>query len=216
MTAVARPLLRLVSMTMLTAILALSMTTTGCKDEKKITVPIVNPYAAQSSAVNVLANLKTAYEARNIEEYLKLFSSDFIFVFNPADVNHPTDPTPPQWGLAQERTSTNNMFSDHRVDTITLEFQEKPLEPDSAAHGAGTWKMKVYEAFLQVNTRNEQDELLTYQVPGTTQMFYFREVPEVLASDGKPTWYIYLWQDEPIGVRKTVEWNWGAIKNIYW
>jgi hypothetical protein len=156
---------------------------------------------AQSSAVNVLANLKTAYEAKNIEEYLKLFSSDFIFVFNPADADNPTNPTPPQWGLAQESTSTTNMFSDDRVDTITLDFQENPVEPDSVEHGAGTWKMRVYEAFLQVNTRNENNELLTYQVPGTTQMFYFREVPGVLATDGKPTWYIFRWEDQPIGAK---------------
>ena len=79
---------------MLTAALALSLTAIGCKDEKQLTPPPpASNYLAQSSVADVLANLQTAYEMQSLDQYRKLFAAEFTFVFNPANVNNPTDPT---------------------------------------------------------------------------------------------------------------------------
>jgi hypothetical protein len=46
-------------------------------------------------------------------------------------------------------------------------------------------------------------------------MFFFVEEPTRLASDGKPTWFIFRWEDQPIGTGKSGRRSWGQIKNIY-
>jgi hypothetical protein len=162
--------------------------------------PPVSKYLPQSSMVNVLANLKTAYEDRHLEEYKKLFSQDYAFVFSPADYGNPDDPTPQQWGRDEEFTSTENMFHNELVDKITLDYVAGvPERADTLMYPGRTWKMKVDNANLQVSTRNAEGEQLIYQVPGTTEMFFFREVLTTLASDGRPTWYIFRWEDQPIG-----------------
>jgi hypothetical protein len=190
----------------------------GCDNDKKITAPpVVSDYLPQSSMSNVLANLKTAYEKRNLQEYLKLFSPDYVFIFNPADANDPDSPTPTQWGLAEEQTSTSNMFTDTRVESIQLDLvQEAATRADSALYGAGIWRVKVLGANLRVNTRTETGEPLTYLVPGTLEVFYFRLDPHRLATDGQPTWCIVRWEDQPfLRAWKTEGKSWGEIKSIY-
>jgi hypothetical protein len=121
MTVASRPPTRLVPITVLTACFALSMAAAGCKDEKKLTTPPpASEYLARSSIVNVLANLQKAYGKENIDEYRKLFTEDFIFVFNPMDPVDPNHPSPPQWGLAEELDVTENMFADSSVFKIEL------------------------------------------------------------------------------------------------
>lgn len=172
---------------------------------KNLVIPIdPGKYLPQSSMVNVLANLKTAYEDRNIDQYKKLFSDDYTFVFSPADASDQDDPTPAQWGKEEEFTSTENMFRNELVEKITLDYVAGvPERADTVAYGRGAWKMKVDSANLAVSTRNEAGEALIYQVPGTLEMFFFREEPSKPAADGRPSWFIFRWEDQPIGAAKS-------------
>jgi hypothetical protein len=218
MTVAARPLTRLIPMTVLTAFLALSMTATGCKDEKKLTPPPpASEYLAQSSVANVLANLQKAYGKESIAEYRKLFAEDFVFVFNPMDPIDPDHPNPAQWSLTEELTVTENMFTDSSVFKIELSsyILGVPERVDSLYYGPRAWKVRVDEANLRVHTRNEDGTLLTLLVDGATEVFFLRQEPIRPASDGGPTWFIFRWEDQPIGGGKTEARSWGQIKALF-
>jgi hypothetical protein len=71
------------------------------------------------------------------------------------------------------------------------------------------------QANLQIYTRKPDGTLLTLLVDGATEVFFLVEEPTRLASDGKPTWFIFRWEDQPIGTRKTETTSWGQVKNIF-
>jgi hypothetical protein len=194
------------------------MAATGCKDEKKLTTPPpASEYLAQSSIVNVVANLQKAYGKESIDEYRKLFTDDFLFVFNPADPVDPNHPSPPQWGLVDELDATQNMFIDSSVFKIELSSYNfgVPERVDSVEYRPRAWKVRVDHTNLQVYTRKEDGTLLTLLVDDATEVFFLVEEPNRLASDGKPTWYIFRWEDQPIGTMKTERTSWGQVKNIF-
>jgi hypothetical protein len=164
--------------------------------------PLPSNYLPQTSPANVLANLQTAYEERNIDRYKELFAEDFIFVFNPLDPVDPDHPNPDQWSLTEELTVTENMFTDELVSKIELSSYTLgvPEQVDSLYYGPRAWKVRVDEANLQVHTRKEDGTLLTLLVDGATEVFFLREEPSKPApADGRPTWYIFRWEDQPVG-----------------
>jgi len=68
-----------------------------------------------------LENLKIAYVNRDLSGYEALFSADFLFIFSPADVLNPINPTPSQWGVAEEDSSAARMFRSPLVDKVELD-----------------------------------------------------------------------------------------------
>ena len=217
MTVATRTPIRLALIAVLTALFALSMAATGCKNEKKLTPPPVSEYLAQSSAANVLANLQKAYGNRDIDEYRKLFTEDFVFVFNPADPVDPYHPYPAHWGLVDELSSAENMFTDSLVFKIELSSYVLgvPERADSIEYRPRAWRARIDHANLQVYTHRTDGTLLTLLVDGATEMFFLVEEPTRLASDGKPTWFIFRWEDQPIGTGKVEEGSWGRIKAAF-
>jgi hypothetical protein len=218
MTVASRPPARLLPMAVLTALFALSMAATGCKDEKKLTTPPpASEYLAPSSIVDVLANLQKAYGKESIDEYRKLFTEDFLFVFNPADPVDPNHPSPPQWGLIDELDATENMFADSSVFKIELSsfVLGVPERVDSVEYRPRAWKVRVDQVNLRVHIRKPDGTLLTLLVDDATEVFFLVEEPTRLASDGKPTWYIFRWEDQPIGSGKIEGGSWGQVKNIF-
>lgn len=173
----------------------------GCpfspEKDKLPPAPVPSDYLPQSSAVNVLENLKTSYVKREYLEYENLFAPDYIFVFNPADVDDPINPTPQQWARADEMDSARNLFSNDRVEQITLNWSPGQLTADDT-YG---WKIRVDDVLLDVQTRNELNEVWILQVKGATHVFYFRE-ESTQASDGKALWNCTRWEDSPIGLFK--------------
>ena len=191
----------------------------ACDDDKKVTPPEVSDYLDQSSAVNVLENLKTAYVKREYAQYEKLFSADFIFVFNPADVDDPINPTPQQWARADEMDATRNLLTHDHVEGISLNWSPGQLTADDT-YG---WKIRVDDVLLDVQTRNELGEVWILQVKGATHRFYFREESN-LTPAGRKKWVCTRWEDSPIGLARsggsavrpeTEETSWGAIKGLY-
>jgi hypothetical protein len=173
-------------------------------------------YLPQTNPANVLANLQTAYAERKIDQYRKLFAEDFVFVFNPLDPIDPDHPNPPQWGLAEELSVTENMFTDTLVSKIELSSYSLgvPERVDSLYYGPRARKVRVDEVNLQVYARKEDGTLLTLLVEGATEGFFFREEP-TKPIDGRPTWYIFRWEDQPIGGRKGETRSWGQVKRLF-
>ena len=181
----------------------LAASITGCSDDKKTNPPPDSHYLAATSPENLLANLKTAYEERNLGEYTKLFHEEFEFVFNPDDVQG-DNPTPDTWARTEELLSAQNMFADATVERIQLTFnQDDPEEWTELAPGG--LKVRMDGTFLTVTTRNSEGEPLYLVVQGATHWFYF------LQDSGSSTWRIRRWEDSPIG-GKVEETSWGAIK----
>ncbi len=174
---------------------------TGCpwspSKKKNGDTPPPTLYLPQSSPAYCLENLITAYVDRNIGEYLKLFPEDFTFVFSPEDISQ--DPSiPVQWGLAEEREATENMFTSDIVDRIELSFTQSVA--DTSDHEfPDTWKVTVSEVELRVHTRTEDGEFLLLKVSGGLATFYFKEYEGEEASDGQPLWRIWRWEDQPLG-----------------
>ncbi len=180
--------------------------------------PPVSHYLPQTSPANVVANLQMAYGERKIGEYKKLFTEDFIFVFNPVDPVDPDHPSPPQWGLTDELGSTQNMFADELVTKIEISSYSfgVPERVDSVDFRPRAWKVRVDQVNLQVYTRRPDGQWLTLLVDGATEMFFFVEEPSELSPvDGRPTWYIFRWEDQPIGGMKSERGSWGQVKNLF-
>ncbi len=179
-------------------------------------VTVSDRYLPPTSPANVLANLQAAYADRNIGQYRKLFTEDFTFVFNPLDPEDPDHPTPASWGLVDELEATQNMFEDELVHEVELTGYRMgvPQAADSVFYGPHAWKVRVDETNLQVATRTPDGDLLTLVVQGTTEMFFFREDP-TRPIDGHPTWFIFRWEDQPIGSVKTESKSWGQLKALF-
>lgn len=129
----------------------------GCDDES--TAPPPPPlYVEHSSPANVLTNLRRSYEQRYLDEYDKLFSQDFIFVFNPADARDPDDPTPQQWGRREEMTATSKLFQSDRVEVVVLSWDPGEAERSDDVI-PGSWRVRVREVDLEIREKQRQRDL---------------------------------------------------------
>jgi hypothetical protein len=165
--------------------------------DKKPPKPDPSIYLPQISPRNCLENLKIAYVDQDLDEYKKLFSTDFTFWFSPEDIGNPEDPTPQTWGASEDQLSTQNLFEDELVERITLEWTLHEASPSDDEY-PGTWKAEVTEVRLSVFTRDEEGRPLELRVPGGYATFFFKEYPQELI-DGKSTWRIFRWEDQPLG-----------------
>ncbi len=202
----------------LVVLLALVLAHPGCDAKKNAIKPVQLPDHPQSSPANCLANLKIAYNRHDdINEYIKLFSDDFTFVFNPVDATRPEDPTPPSWGWAEERQSTERMFTSELTEGIGLNYDQDPAV-NSGNEWPGTWKVLARHVRLQVDTRKDDGTQLTLLVEDGTGTFFFKEYTDERASDGKNLWRIVRWEDQTVvkqGALMTSNSTWGAIKNLF-
>ncbi len=160
-----------------------------------ISDPTPSKLLEQTSAANVLANLRQAYQDRNIDEYMPLFTSDYQFDFAPLDVQNGTVPNA-FWALPDERRSTSNMFTSDSVEGIELNYVPGDTV-NSDNEYTNSWKVTVSQINLRVDTRTTDGGQLTLLVPSATDVFYFRAGPDMV--NGKPIWRIFLWKDEPLG-----------------
>jgi hypothetical protein len=209
-----RALILTCALTLAATAALLMLAASGCKDDKKITPPPPpSDYLEQSSAANVLTNLKTACTKRNDAEFEKLFAPDYVFLFNPYDVNDPENPTPAQWNRADELDAAHDLFTNADVDTIQIAWSLGQAEPtDTIPNG---WRVRADAVNLDVYWRNENHELWIFQVRGSYQDFYLREDPNVILPGGAHRWLLVRWDDGPIGGLKVEQTTWGRIKHVF-
>ncbi len=87
---------------------------------------------------NVLWNLQTAYNARNIGEYDKLLDSDFIFYFSNSDVTSSEWTAGEYWDRAHEIGANRNLF-DPAYSTPTREPASSIALSLTYAEGDDKW-----------------------------------------------------------------------------
>ena len=99
-----------------------------------------DPFLPLTSPENVLHNLALSYSLMDCEHFQALLCEDFVFVFNPDDVESYPDLLPPEgfWGYSDELEATCRMLDPNfvptdptlKVDRIELHLQlSGPLQP---------------------------------------------------------------------------------------
>jgi hypothetical protein len=189
----------------------------GKKDPVK---PAPTNYLPQSSLTNAVRNLRQAYLDRNLQEYRKLFSSDFTYVFNPVDVQDPRQPSPPpSWYYDEECAAAESLFVADLVDSIDVNF-DLSQETNADLEHPGTWKLFAQNVRLSVDTHTADGSWLTLQTPGDVIVTFYgkQDTLGARASDGKPLWRIWRWEDQAVesGMKAEIEtWTWGSIKFFF-
>ncbi len=168
----------------------------GCDDCGSIFEELTSPE-------NVLLNLELAYDEQNLNEYKKILDPDFTFFFDPGDVNDPTDPTPQQWGVAEEEQSASNMFNgvpngegfaivDIDLDLVMANLNWIDTTPEDFPDE--TWKTATVDYSFSIAATQD---LTFINSGGAKAQFTVR--PQ---SDG--TWKLVEWQDIASSTRVAV------------
>lgn len=183
---------------------------------------IVDPgldYLRQTSPENVLANLQTAYKARDIEGYSALLSDDYHFYFD--DGTRQRESLPEFWLKQEDPGCTALLFDSPEVSDIRIHLTFGSLREAAAP---GVVYLDVLDTFLEVDLvpSLQRPEGLTLRIDGQRQRFYFRKGRTMQDTDSD-TWYIIEWRDYGVqgapstsAARTAVEsTTWGAIKAHY-
>jgi hypothetical protein len=151
---------------------------------------------------NVLKNLQTAYNGRNINEYDKLLDEHFLFYFSYTDVNSGTWTAGEYWDRVHEYNANKNMFdpaysnpnrepvSDIDLSLTYAEGDDKWTEitPDQVIYPGEKWYEKIVEYTISVQSGNT-----TYQGIKKYAAFTVRWAHVEGQGD---FWRIVTWRDD--------------------
>lgn len=154
-------------------------------------------YEPADSVWKVIANLRTAYENRDLERYGACLSSDFEFWF--MDMSLPA-PVWTSWDLETEGMSHLFMFSDAEIDSLVLDL-EPLLEVPSDSFPGGIECVCPFDLKL-------------YIYPGSG----FRATGEArftLLQDSTDCWTIVSWRDESEFDMPREAITWADIKRMW-
>jgi len=155
-------------------------------------LPMLDP----SSALNVLSNLKIAYQGLSPLDYLDTLSEDFVFVPDPRDAEVFPDVYTPEepWDKARESLFAGNLLSDNVTESIWFrKWPPELMELDEEE------KKETYEYQYDISLVHGRDA--PSRIRGTGYIF-LRE-----RDDG--TWAIYRWEDEKTD---QVVGTWGELR----
>ncbi len=158
-------------------------------------------YKPRISISNVLDNLKTSYNLKNIEEiqgpparilYLCFRSSGRGAARHPGVMGKPDDI------LSAEHLFNREPNADgYRMDSITLSFEHgidvvSPVDP--------TWrKVTLSQIQLLIDTRHATNgDQLRYEVLGDEAYIHFIQTDEIDPESGSKLWQIIYWEDRPV------------------
>jgi hypothetical protein len=132
---------------------------------------VAGAFCATESPESVLTCLVEAFESRDIDACLDLFSEDFVFQFG-SDAET-------SWGLDEEEQAYRNLFS--HPDIIEIRLQLHDYRVTEGEH-ADTWILEDVAATLTVTQANSKsDEPLELKAEKKNNIFHVRRVthPEV-------------------------------------
>jgi hypothetical protein len=150
---------------------------------------------------NVLFNLATAYNNRNIQRYDELLDEEFLFYFSNADVTGGGWTEGEYWDRAKEINANTNIFnpgySRPGVDpvsdiTLTLTYSEgddkwTAITPDQGQYPGETWYEKIVTYTLIVQAGDTQ-----YIAQNKQASFVVRAA----TLEGDEVWRIITWRDD--------------------
>ncbi|MBU1701357.1 MAG: hypothetical protein KJ970_00460 [Candidatus Eisenbacteria bacterium] len=166
----------------------------GCPwstESGKLPPPVTEKFLERTSPENLLHNFGLAWERKNFEEYILLFSEDYTFFFSDVDVEEHPD-IPPSWGLEQDKEATRGLFEDTNVEDVELDWVVGPREESEFAQA--DVKILVTNIYLTVNIRDPEDGVLTTNIIQGAADFHFRKTEETTA-EGDTLWHIVVWKD---------------------
>lgn len=171
----------------------------GCEDEKdRILDPSPPTYLEPTSPENVLANLRTAYGARDADRYLNLLDVNFRFYSDPTN-----DVDFDQLTRAEDMSTTVTMFG--LVASIDMDFET--LSPRSM--GAGSVEIPFQNLTIRVETREgAASDPLVFLIEGSGRFIL------TSTTETETTWRLAAIHDDG-APRRTQERSWTNLKSIY-
>jgi hypothetical protein len=178
-----------------------------------------SPYLPQTSEDNVLENFQTAIRKRNVEEYLKVFSTDFQFYLDPSTRNELGIEF---WALPTEAELIACWFGSDDVVSMAIDLNWVTGSATDAGFlppREGWKKLSVNDVFLDVDFQPSGQELTTFRVEDQTQRFFFRKGRTYPPSGPADTLiYIVEWRDQGTSFRPgpaSVGTTWSGIKTLF-
>jgi hypothetical protein len=198
----------------------------GCSksdDPKRVVPPPV--VQDRSSPEAVLLSLRDAYLNREAADYESLLAVDFQFYFSEEDQQ-----IAEKLVREQEVTVHQNMFGSQLVNNIALGFTPGDLildegKSDPRQPGQFLWTILMTNVDLQLRTRDNQGQTMTYRVEDAIEQFWFRQEERVEPGSGNAIWTIVEWKeltqlnpgDQSAGSRaaSSEATSWGQIKSMF-
>jgi hypothetical protein len=210
-------------------VLLLALPIWSCSDDDNPAKPKEDPYCLEATCPrdNVLYNLQSAYNDRNISRYDELLDDDFVFYFSAADVQNGTVSSS-YWSRAAEINANKNMFdpnysnpNQQPVQDIDLALvytqgddQWTPSDaPDQVRYPGETWHQKTVTYSLTVQLPGD------FQYVGLNKQAAF--VLRAATKDSKLVWRIVTWRDDTGSTLRaqaaavSAETTWGQIKEVF-
>jgi len=184
---------------------------TSCDEDTVSPQPLPSPYSSPTEPESLITNLQISYRRREINEYAKLLAPEFIFKFQPIDVD---DIGTEFWTRDQDSTGTRALLTTTYVSDIRLSliYGARDLAVDSTPP-VDSLRIRIVTTDLQV----DQTDGTTWVAAGQQDM-YFRKGIE---SNGENPdhWWLYEWDDLPAisspGLSGPATVSWGNLKNRY-
>jgi hypothetical protein len=194
----------------LALLMALAAFLGGCSNSCSSEPIEPDDYLEPTSPENVLANLRTAYILRSVDEFLDCLSEDFRFYVTEEDVQDPGHDMPPWFYKADEQQIHENMFGDDwGVESITLWLTPTTVETIPGLDlDRPTDDVVVIRA--EADVRLVVNEVTWLAI--NAQEFRLR-VSEERTTDGRAEWELFEWHDTERNESGRVEdAGWGGIK----
>jgi hypothetical protein len=203
------------------AAVALTFSIAGCSSSgPEIDDPDdTSPYRLRTSPENVIYNLTVAYAGMDVDGYIDCLADSFVFHLNPADINDPDNPLPPQWSRDVEHTIHHNMFADDS-DVVSVSLTLTTTHVDSMpgpAPGSDDDRWLYREAVDLRVTVTDVPENTTYHAAAPVE-FLFRIDQNEVGPHGEQLWEIIEWWDVPYQQRPgdlVESTSWGSIKALW-
>ena len=173
----------------------------GCSDREGHRVcdcGLDGGYAPQVSPDSVLKNLDRAFEAKNFEEYRKLFDQElYRFELGPEDR---CPGLPPTVGWPEEREAIEGLLSADNVFDIRQDLTVDPTEAAASSDSLpfaslqSIYKLHTRRALLEIDIREENGGPLTLLADGDEEI-YMKEYTSEHDREGRNIWRIVYWRD---------------------
>ena len=146
---------------------------------------------------NVLYNMRVAFEGLSTQDFLDIFSEDFMFNPDPEDSSKYDGEYSSTWNKERETDFVNNFFLTVQSDTLAVDPVSVTIFNYEYEPGQD---MYVYEYEVEIDFSD------VYKVLSGRAWLFLRE-----ESDGK--WYIYQWADHQYEKDKI---TFGELRALYY
>jgi hypothetical protein len=205
-----------------TLVIAVAMTLlAGCGDDDPSKPNSQQPaWQPPLDGDTLMDQFKRAYSEMDIEDYERILSADFEFIFQQSDVEH-LGLLSDRLTRAQEVRCSTNMFSghggteNHPISAIAIDI----LAPETAwqevledVYFPGT-TMRVYRIIVRV----ERPTSVTIEVQGLVEFYATYKDTTLANGDDVEFWQLRGVIDRTMGTgwKDAGSGTWGALKNLY-